>query len=583
MHRRRGPICAAVCLTVVVLTAVAWPARAADDVAPGYVDYAALRLQLESIAQSPDAALQSLGRTREGREIYLLKIGRAPLDEKPAVLLVGNVDPARLVDGEVAARVARRLVDRASSDKRIGELLDRFTFYVVPRPSPDAAEAFFQHPRRERTANSRPVDDDNDGRTDEDGPDDLDGDGRITTMRVEDASGPYMPHPDDSRVLIKADPTRAECGRYRLYSEGRDDDGDGRINEDGPGGVAFNRNFTFDYDYFGAEAGPHQVSEPESRAVADFAFAHPNIAMVVALAPDENLLDAWKPAAGKPKRDRKEAAPSESSPRIQTHVLPDDAGYYKQLARGYREIFGPGDGHDVPVIAGSFSRWAYFHYGRWSLAARGWQIPRSGEQAAKQSKKDNRGADELAAIRWFADRKIDGFVAWKPYAHPDFPGRKVEIGGFVPFVRDNPPPEEIDQLADKHFEFVCGAVERLPRLALGSTEVEPLGGGVHRVTVEVINRGYLPTVSQMGRTSGEPHPLQIELALPEGVSPVGGSARSRLPRILGSGGKVEKQILLRSTVTEPVNVRVRVWSPSAGKVTGRFTLPAASPLPPGEG
>jgi len=558
----------AVWLAIVVLALAASPASAAAaDATTGYARYEALRLHLESIAQSPDASLRSLGRTREGREVYMLAIGRGNLDEKPAVLMVANVDGPRLVDGELALRVARAMVERAATDKRLGGLLDRFTFYVIPRPSPDATEACFQRPRRERTANTRPIDDDNDGRIDEDGPDDLDGDGQITKMRVEDSSGPYMPHPDDPRVLIKADPKRGEHGRYRMYSEGVDNDGAGLVNEDPPGGVCFNRNFPFGYDYFGREAGPHQVSEPESRAVADFAYAHPNIAAVVTLGPEDNLARPWKPD------------PKPSSQKIKTSVLPEDAPWLAHLGRHYRETFGPSEPAEERKGAGSFCQWAYFHFGRWSLAARGWWIsqdmPREAATGASEqhtSKKDDRGADQRAALQWLAERKINGFVAWKTFAHPDFPHSKVEIGGFAPLVRDNPPVEEIPSLVQKQLEFVCSVAEHLPRLALGRIDAKPLGGGVYRVTVDVVNHGCLPTGPEMGRIAGEPCPLQIEFTLPQNVSLVSGSARSRLPRIAGTGGKVEKQLLLRAATDEPATVRVRVWSPSVGQATGQFTL-----------
>jgi hypothetical protein len=617
IHRRKLPV------LLGVLAGLLLPSKAAvadEPVIKGYADYDAYRLQLESIAQSEYATLESLGRTRGNREVYLVTVGRGKADERPALLIVGSVHPPHLLGSELAVRIARHLTGQAKTDQAVRKLLDRVTFYVIPRPAPDACEAFFRRPYLERSENERPTDDDRDGNADEDGPDDLDGDGWITMMRVTDPAGSYMLHTDDARVLVKADPQRDQRGRFSLYAEGRDNDGDEEQGEDPPGGVAFNRNFTFRYPYFERGAGPHQVSEVETRAVADFAFSHPNIAAVLTFTPEDNLMRPWKPGAS-----------AEAKP-IKTAVLSADAPYFDFVAEQYREIHGGKNPPESPEARGSFSEWAYFHYGRWSFACRGWWIPqvkpedekdekdekdkvkpadenvstgesaedkpqagespekKTGEEspeentagekpaeqqsAAKKSAEEKRGAEDLNALRWFAQQKIDGFVEWKEISHADFPQRKVEVGGFKPFLRLNPPADQLEPLAEKHCQFVRRLVELLPRLAIQETKVEPLGQHVWRITAVVVNRGYLPTESQMGRTTREPHPLQIQLELPEGASLVTGHPRTQLPALAGRGGKVEQTWLVRVAETKPAALKVRVWSPSVGRVTKRIKLAA---------
>ena len=117
-------------------------------------------------------------------------------------------------------------------------------------------------------------------------------------------------------MLIKADPARGEVGRYRLITEGIDNDHDEAFNEDPPGGVSFNRNFTAHYPFFGVGAGPHQVSEIETRAVADFAFSHSNIALVFSFAP--------KTTCSKPGRNPR--SPSVSSSR-RYRMTPIDSAF----------------------------------------------------------------------------------------------------------------------------------------------------------------------------------------------------------------------------------------------------------------
>jgi len=543
----------------------------------GYADYDAYRLEVESIAASRFATSRSLGRTLGGREVYLLTIGTGKPDEKPAILIVGGVHPPHLAASELAVRLARRIVERAKSDESIRKLLDRVTFYVIPRPAPDACEAFFRKPYFEQTTNERPIDDDGDGQTDEDGPDDLNGDGLITMMRVEDPTGSYILHPDDARVLIKADPKKNERGRYAVYVEGRDNDQDDAQGEDPPGGVAFNRNFTFDYPYFERGSGPHQVSEVETRAVADFAFSHPNIAAVLTFTPEDNLMHPWKPDA------------SAESEKIKTTLLAADAPYFHELAKQYQKTHGGEDAPERPKGHGSFSDWAYFHYGRWSFACRGWWIPKVEVKKTKEDAKkapnkpddkkeaagEKRGTDELNALRWFAREKINGFVDWKPIAHPDYPGRKVEVGGFAPFVRLNPPKGQLKPLVERHWRFVRLLAKRLPSVAIRRTKVEPLGGGVFRVTAVVVNEGRLPTMSQMGRISGQLQPLQIELTLPKGVSLVAGHARVGLPPLAGDGGRAEQTWMVLAPKGKPVALRLRAWSPSVGEHLKTVNLPKA--------
>ena len=566
---------------------------------PGYADYETYRKELESIARSRLCVLRSLGRTLGGREVYVLEIGSGKRHDRPAILIVGSVHPPHLLGSELAVRLARRLVEEGQSDAGVARVLGAVTFYVIPRPSPDACEAMFRRPYVERAGNERPADDDHDGADDEDGPDDLDGDGRITMMRVEAPAGQYLAHPKDPRVLAKADPRKNQRGRWSLHVEGRDNDADEQQGEDPPGGTEFNRNFTFNYGYFERGAGPHQVSEVETRAVADFAFDHPNIAAVLAFTLEDNLMRPWKPhAAGE-------------SAKIKTRVLASDAGYFDYVAEEYRKIRGLERAPESPEGRGSFSQWAYFHFGRWSFGCRGWWVPGTedveggksashgpspptplpaseakGEEAKKveakglskpaiptqqaaadaKDKPDEKAAEarrvaqELSALKWFTREKIDGFVPWKRIEHPDFPGRAVEVGGFAPFVRLNPPARELEKLADAHWKFLRRLVELLPRLSIEELKAEPLGEGVWRVKATVLNQGFLPTVSEMGRITGEPLPLQAALELPKAAALVTGHARVQLPTLAGSGGKAEPTWLVRASERGETPVRLRVWS-----------------------
>src|SRR5262249_31776364 len=113
--------------------------------------------------------------------------------------------------------------------------------------------------------------------------------------------------------------------------------------------------------------GPHQVSEPESRALADFAFDHTNIALVFTFTPEDNLVHPWA------------EDPKVSHARVREAVDAADVPYFALIAEKYRGLHSAKGAPPSPQGAGSFSQWAYFHYGRWSLAARGWWVPLQSE------------------------------------------------------------------------------------------------------------------------------------------------------------------------------------------------------------
>jgi hypothetical protein len=547
-----------------------WPrfSNAAEQGAiAGYSDYNEFARQVTALAKPGWCDVSSLGTTLGGRKIFLISITAGPAAaaaDKPAILIVGNVHAPQLMGCELAVRIARRLIEHAGKDAAVKELLDRFSFYIIPRPSPDASEAFFQRPLREREGNLRDTRDARDP-GEKDPAADLNGDGLITMMRVADDTGRWMAHPDDPRILIPANHDKAEHGQYDLYVEGRHDD-DAPPREGWGDGVAFNHNFPFRYPYFKPGAGPNAVSEIETRAVADFAFDHPNIAIVFSFSPEDNLMHSWHPGG--------------DSGRAKTSLQQDDAAEFEHVAEKYRANHGGSDAPDSPAGEGSFSEWAYSQYGRWSFAARGWWIPKVEPPPADPKKPDEkrkppsgetRGAEQVNALNWLAREKIDGFVPWTPIQHPDFPGRKVEVGGFKPFVLLNPPAKELEPLAEKHADFVLELARLMPRLKIQEARAEPLGGGIQRITVTVANTGYLATSSAMGQLSGEVFPLLLRLDAPKGSQYLKGTPRTELERIRG-GDKVRWTWLIRPPEGKPGQATVRVSAPAVGFATVTLDL-----------
>jgi len=286
---------AAVLPVLIVLGLALAGVPAGAQAPPKYRDHAGLTKALQALAGTAKATarLESIGKTRGGRDIWALEIanpGGVPKDKRPALLIAAGFEGDHLAGSEIALSVAEALLKGAGADPAIKQRLDACTFYIVPRVNPDGAEGFFAAVKTGRRTNTAPRDDDNDGRVDEDGPEDLNGDGLITVMRVNAPGGEYMIDPEEPRLMKRADPKKGESGAYRLFTEGTDNDGDGFINEDPPGGTDINRNFAHEYPYYKPDAGPHMVSEAESRALMDFVVVHRNIAAVLTFGESDNLI-----------------------------------------------------------------------------------------------------------------------------------------------------------------------------------------------------------------------------------------------------------------------------------------------------
>jgi len=622
-------------LTLLLVTSLVTP-RTGQGQTASYLDHDGLTRELNSLVNSSNlATMESLGTTLGGREIWLVTVGSpsgAPLNERPGVLVVGNLEGDHLVGSQLALEAIRYLV-RNAQDEAVQSVLSDHVFYFFPRLNPDGAEAMFAGVKWNRKTNSRPFDDDNDGLTDEDGPEDLNGDGYITVMRVADPSGVYIIDPDDDRLMKRADATKGERGAYKLYGEGTDEDGDGFINEDGPGGVNLNRNFQHAYPYWQADAGLHMVSEVESRALMDFTISHRNIATILAFGETDNLVtppdsrgglaaakildlpdfgeasndDVFRVgvfAAGgggrggsgrrggggggtylrgaQPGRDND---PS-SGTRPATTVSSQDLVYFTAVSDAYKRITGI---EKVPVHRtpeGAFFQYGYFHFGVPSFSTPGWGIP-AGESEEKAT--PPRGSGQTEEIRGsgraqqtggssgsdkgilsaLEGANVDAFADWTPFQHPEL--GEVEIGGFLPYVTQNPPAEQLPELGEKHGEFLVELAGMLPRVRIADTEVTAHGGGVFTVTVEVENTGFLPTSLRHGQTSRSVGPTFVQIQVEPEAILTGADKTTSMGTLNGSGTRGE-------TVTwvirgrEGAQVEIRLHSQKSGRDTATVTL-----------
>lgn len=215
--------------------------------------------------------LDVVGKSEEGREIYALTINNPKTGNelsKPGVYVDGNIHGNEVQAGEVCLYYANMLLTKYGENEKATKVLDKNAHYIIPVVNVDERYHFFEDGNTPSSSRSIrvPKDDDGDGLFDEDAPDDLDGDGSITQMRIKDPFGDYKEDSEDKRIMVRVKP--GGKGEYSILgSEGIDNDGDGKFNEDAEGYLDPNRNWGFNWmpPYVQSGAGNFPLSTFRSR------------------------------------------------------------------------------------------------------------------------------------------------------------------------------------------------------------------------------------------------------------------------------------------------------------------------------
>lgn len=456
--------------------------------------------------------------------------GPVPAARRPTVLLLGGLDGKSLSGSEAVLAAVRELAEAPN-------LSPALAIVAIPSASPEALDRYFERQGGDG-GNARPVDDDGDGRVDEDGPQDVDGDGFVLQMLIEDPAGPWV-RCDDDRFLAPAGP--GDTPRFRLCDEGLDDDGDGLFNEDGPGGVELDRNFPLlrDGRAFEPRTGTLPLSEPAALALAEFALERRVVCALlfqgnhggVAIPGATVALDPWTAA---------------------------DRDLYERWTRQFasssaRSIEGPRALREVrpQACTGAALDWFAAVVGALSLEVAPW-----GPNVADATNASPRDAVTRkpappalrpvsardAAWRSWLDNASGGkdFKHWSPYGPES--GRQILVGGWRPWTIENPPPSELPRALSGVPSFVRGMVDALPELELSASSARR--GRLVTLRAKLRNNGALPTAlaapSAVRRAPG----AWIELTLGEGAQLEAGAARVELARLAAGEASPEVQWLI---------------------------------------
>lgn len=438
--------------------------------------------------------LYEVGYSYEGRPILQMtitnkKTGKA--SDKPAAFFEGNRHSGEVSSTESVMWLMKHLLDNYGKDPVITAIVDKDAVHLKPINNPDGHN-LYMHTAQSNRSTVRPFDNDGDGLLDEDSPEDLDGDGMILRMRYKDTlKGNYIIDPRDTTGrLMKSVPEGK--GTYKVVAEGIDNDGDGKINEDGIGGLDLHRNYAENWrpgkentsrGWTQGGSGEFPLSETETRAVFTFLLKNPNIYIV-------NSMDTRVPMHLR--------APSTSASA--DRMYPEDNKWYEYFDEIGKKITSYEKAGDVykdynggSPIFGHGPDFGYWYYGAVWYGDEIWD----GGKLAKDYNGDGE-IDELDKLIWDdTENGGVGFIEWKEFIHPTL--GKVEMGGWDPkFYSQNSPSAQIEKWAKNEALFNLEMVKHLPELAWGDVQVKMVkkyktDSTDYQVKISYKNVGKLPT------------------------------------------------------------------------------------------
>ncbi len=234
----------------------------------------------------------------------------------------------------------------------------------------------------------------------------------------------------------------------------------------------------------------------------------------------------------------------------------------------YNKVIGMKDAPKTSESGGDFLSWGYYHYGRYSFSTPGWWVPKTKPDSLKNEKAfmvEDAGANYL---RWAAQQgvKID-FTEWKSVDHPDFPGRKTEVGGLDPFSLVTPPFSLVQNLVKKNSEFLVKLAGYQPEIDIINVRTEKPGNGLTRITVDVINKGALASPSKLGERSYFVKRLNVKLNTSGSQAVISGRKIQVLNSLDGYGTQQLSWLIKGSG-----KIVLEAGSPTTGTKTIEITL-----------
>ena len=358
-----------------------------------------------------------------------------------------------------------------------------------------------------------------------------------------------------------------------------------------------NRNFSQDWEEHDSAAGLFPTDEPEVRGLCEFVLGRKDIQMVLVYGESHNM-------GGKLKKVDDDAPAKKRVPP--SGLRASDAALLEELGETYRSVTG-NEAASGGELAGTFQAWCYGHRGLFCLEITPWSLPldtekpegeapeetgRPGEAGdagdaeagaattdgaadgepggddpgdgpgddpgkKRKDKDEPEPSDDAKRLVWIDAGGEDEewrHLGWTVYEHPEL--GPVEIGGFAPFGKTDPPPTERAEVAEKELEFLIAAGEKLATVGIADAKARALGGGLLEVEARVENTGFLPLLSTWGLETRSTRPALVEIRLPKGAELLAGERKQLVSDLAGSGGHRELRWLVRGANAAAIGIHV---------------------------
>ena len=497
----------------------------------------------------PDiCTVEEIGKSQQGRPLLVATVNNpktGPHDSKPAMWIDGNVHGNEIQAAEVVLYSLWYLTKGYGQNQQVTDLVDNYSFYFMCSQNPDGRDYWFEEANTSSSSrqSKRPTDNDQDGLIDEDTYDDLDGDGSITQMWKADPEGAWRRSQTDPRVFERA-PEGELGGWTSLGSEGIDNDGDGRTNEDGPFGDDMNRSWPSGWQpgYIQNNAAPYPLWDPETRAIAKFILDRPNIMAgqsyhnsggMILRGPGASFRGSFYPP--------QDVAVYDEIGRVGAEMLP----YYN-----YWIIF-----QDLYTVHGGFVNWLAEGLGALSFT-------NEMMTNARFFQRDVTSPSDAQEKIW---RDYMSFgTTFKDYEWFDHPEHgKVLVGGPNKWSSRNTPTFMLEEECHRNFAFTMFHAAQMPIVEFSNHEVVKIGENLWQVTVQFRNENAMPSRLAIARQRNIGTPDILTLSI-KGRGQVVSSGRV--------GDWADKQF--SALAYEPARVLVDAV-PGKGTYMHRFILHAA--------
>jgi hypothetical protein len=573
-----------------------------------YYDYEELENFLKDMHESFPllTEVKSLCKSLMGRDVWMLVINNPETgepDEKPGFFL-NQIHSSEVIASMSCVYTIWHLLENYGKDNSVTELVDNLVWYIVPRLDVDGAEAYLTG--KPAGVDPHPIDSDGDRLFDEDSPEDIDGDGHIVQMRQIDPEGEMKASEKDPRILARKAADEKGGTYYKIYSEGLDNDGDGRINED-----SFRTRFLSNRNYPGnwkpqtvqGGGGRYPMEETITRAEVDFMADHPNIAIYVQhhccgrviLRPPTTMPDSafenkkdlevyriasarslefsgwdlatsvfdwnYPPGTGNKKstqiyRDKEGKIrnapsgmyPEGSSPAFSADFCPCDDDFL--FDRGY-------------YAWGSSLETAYDLFGIFSMGDEHWNMP--------DYDKDGTVTEE-ERLKW-NDEEMGGkmFVPWHPFDHPTL--GEVEIGGWLRHKASPPEGELILKECEMGNRYTIYLAGLAPRVSISEPQITDKKGGVFQVDLAVENTGFLPTSTEQAQSLGLDDFVLLEVEPNDNLEILYGEKTNKIGYIEGYSKSPQTTFIMRiNDVAVEALLKVTARSKKAGIDTREIVI-----------